>query len=126
MPVNEDLIVFSEFDRDFAYKATLQLLDKYQPDAIFAVSDRLAIGALLALRTRGVQLPQEVAIVGFNDETIMSLLTPAVSSVAQPAFEMGRTATKLLIEQINSDTLMPPRTIIVKPELIVRESLIRR
>ncbi len=126
LPVCEDLIVFSEFDRDFAYQATLQLLDNYQPDAIFAVSDRLAIGALLALRTRGVQVPTEVALVGFNDEPVVSLLTPAVSSVAQPAFEMGRMATKLLIEQINSDTPMPPRTIIVKPELMIRESSLRR
>ena len=126
LPVDEHLIVFSEFDRDFAYRATLQLLDDYQPDAIFAVSDRLAIGALLALRARGVRVPEEVAIVGFNDEPVVSLLTPAVSSVAQPAFEMGRMAAKLLIEQINSDTPMAPQTIVFTPELIIRASSVRQ
>ena len=126
LPVNDDLIVFSEFDRDFAYRATLKLLDDYHPDAIFAVSDRLAVGALLALRTRGVRVPEDVALVGFNDEPVVSLLTPAVSSVAQPAFEMGRTATKLLIEQINSDTPMAPQTIVFTPKLMIRASSMRQ
>lgn len=126
LPVDENLIVYSEFDREFAYRATLQLLDDYRPDAIFAVSDRLVVGALLALRTRGVRVPEEVALVGFNDEPVVSLLTPSVSSVAQPAYDMGRMATKLLIQQINSDTSLPPQTIVVKPELVIRESSVRK
>ena len=127
IPVEDELIVYSEFDRDYAYSCTLDLMDRpNRPDAIFAVSDRLAVGALLALKERGVQVPQEVALVGFNDEPLVSLLTPAISSIAQPAFEMGRVAAKLLIEQMNSEATLPYRTVMLNPTLIKRESSLRK
>lgn len=127
LPIEEDLIVYSEFDRDYAYSCTLDLLDSPNPpDAIFAVSDRLAVGALLALKERNVQVPKEVALVGFNDEPLVSLLTPSITSIAQPAFEMGRVAAQLLIEQMNSDSTLPSRTVMLKPTLIKRESSLRK
>jgi len=123
LPIIEELITHGEFDREHAYRATLQLLDgEVRPDAIFAMSDRLAVGALLALRERGVRVPEEVALVGFNDEPVMSLLTPSVSSVAQPAFDMGKVAAQLFIEMLNSDQSLPPQTVVLKPTLVVRES----
>lgn len=127
LPIEEELIVYSEFDRNYAYSCTLDLLDMPNPpDAIFAVSDRLAVGALLALKERGVQVPNEVALVGFNDEPLVSLLTPAISSIAQPAFEMGRVAAQLLVELINSEGALPYRTVTLKPSLIKRESSLRK
>jgi DNA-binding LacI/PurR family transcriptional regulator len=126
-PIVEKLIVHCEFDREHAYRATLQLLDSSpRPDAIFTVSDRIAVGALLALRERGVRVPDEVALVGFNDEPVASLLTPALSSVAQPAFEMGKLAAQLFVEQLNSDLLRPFQQVILKPFLVVRESSLRK
>jgi DNA-binding LacI/PurR family transcriptional regulator len=123
LPIDEDLIVHCEFDQAHAYSATEQLLDRVQrPDAIFAVSDRLAIGALLALRHRGLRVPEDVALVGFNDEPVARLLTPGLSSVGQPAFEMGKVAAQLFLEQLNSESVIPPRTITLKPTLVVRES----
>jgi DNA-binding LacI/PurR family transcriptional regulator len=127
IPIEEDLIVYSEFDRDYAYSCTLDLMDRPdRPDAIFAVSDRLAVGALLALKNKGVQVPNEVALVGFNDEPLVSLLTPSITSIAQPAFEMGRVAAQLLIEQMNSDAALPYRTVMLKPTLTKRESSLRK
>ncbi|MFB9291863.1 LacI family DNA-binding transcriptional regulator [Persicitalea jodogahamensis] len=127
IPIEEELIVYSEFDRDYAYSCTLDLLSRpNRPDAIFAVSDRLAVGALLALKEKNVQVPEEVALVGFNDEPLMRLLTPAVSSVAQSAFDMGRTAAQLLIEQMSSETTLPHRTVMLKPTLIKRDSSLRK
>lgn len=127
IPLEQELIVYSEFDRDYAYSCTLDLIDSPNPpDAIFAVSDRLAVGALLALKERGIQVPNEVALVGFNDEPLVSLLTPAISSISQPAFEMGRTAAQLLIEQMNSEGTLPYRTVTLKPTLIKRESSLKR
>ncbi|GAB3873848.1 LacI family DNA-binding transcriptional regulator [Hymenobacter segetis] len=127
LPVNEDLIIHCEFDQAHAYRATEQLLASgQQPDAIFTVSDRLAIGALLALRHRGQRVPEDVALVGFNDEPVASLLTPTLSSVSQPAFEMGKVAAQLFLEQLNSESILPPRTIVLKPVLVVRESSLKR
>lgn len=127
LPVEEDLIIHCEFDQAHAYRATEQLLDGDQrPDAIFTVSDRLAIGALLALRHRGRLVPADVALVGFNDEPVASLLTPTLSSVGQPAFEMGKVAAQLFLEQFNSEAVLPPRTIVLKPTLVVRESSLKK
>ncbi|RYY09736.1 MAG: LacI family transcriptional regulator, partial [Cytophagaceae bacterium] len=126
LPVEEGLIVHCEFDQAHAYRATEQLLDGDQrPDAIFTVSDRLAIGALLALRHRGRRVPADVALVGFNDEPVASLLTPTLSSVGQPAFEMGKVAARLFLEQFNSEAVLPPQTIVLKPTLVVRESSLK-
>jgi LacI family transcriptional regulator len=127
MPIDESLIVHCEFDQAHAYRATEQLFASgLQPDAIFTVSDRLAIGALLALRRGGRRVPEDVALVGFNDEPVASLLTPMLSSVSQPAFEMGKVAAQLFLEQLNSEKIIQPRTITLKPVLKVRESSLKR
>ncbi|WP_025762050.1 LacI family DNA-binding transcriptional regulator [Dyadobacter tibetensis] len=127
LAIDESLIVFSEFDREFAYRSTLALIDSpNRPDAIFGVSDRLIVGAQLAIKERGLRIPEDIALVGFNDEPVVSLLTPPISSVAQSAFEMGRMAAKLLVEQLNSEHILPSQTIMLKPTLIKRASSIRK
>ena len=127
LPVDEQMIIHCEFDQAHAYRATEQMLDSgLHPDAIFTVSDRLAIGAMLALRHRGQRVPEDVALVGFNDEPVASLLTPTLSSVSQPAFEMGKVAARLFLEQINSESITAARTITMKPALMVRESSLKR
>jgi DNA-binding LacI/PurR family transcriptional regulator len=124
--VDESLIVHCDFNQDSAYRATQQLLTRTLPDAIFTVSDRLALGAMLALKERGLRIPEDVAIVGFNDEPIMSLMTPKLSSVTQPAFEMGRRATRLFIEQIHAEGKPDVETIVLKPQLMIRESSLKK
>jgi DNA-binding LacI/PurR family transcriptional regulator len=125
LTVDESLIVHCDFNQDSAYRATQQLLNRSLPDAIFAVSDRLALGVMLALKERGLRIPEDVAIVGFNDEPIMSLMTPKLSSVTQPAFEMGRRATRLFIEQIHAEGKPDVETIVLKPQLMIRESSLK-
>jgi LacI family transcriptional regulator len=71
-------------------------------------------------------VPEDVALVGFNDEPVASLLTPMLSSVSQPAFEMGKVAAQLFLEQLNSEKIIQPRTITLKPVLKVRESSLKR
>lgn len=123
LKIDESLIFHCDFNQESAYQATVQLLGKRNPpDAIFAVSDRLALGAFVAIKDKGLRIPQDVAIVGFNDEPVMSLLTPKISSVAQPAFEMGRRAARLFIEHIHAEGSPEIETIILKPQLMVRES----
>jgi DNA-binding LacI/PurR family transcriptional regulator len=126
LSVDESLIVHCDFNQESAYRATQQLLTRSSPDAIFTVSDRLALGAMLALKERGLRIPEDVAIVGFNDEPIMSLMTPKLSSVTQPAFEMGRRATRLFIEQIHAEGKPDAETIVLKPQLMIRKSSLRK
>jgi DNA-binding LacI/PurR family transcriptional regulator len=125
LTVDESLIVHCDFKQEAAYHAMMQLLNRTQPDAIFTVSDRLALGAIVALRERGLRIPEDVAIVGFNDEPIMGLMTPTLSSVFQPAFEMGRRAARLFIEHIHAEEKPNIETIVLKPQLMIRDSSLK-
>ena len=124
LEIDESINIHGEFDRSYAYQTVKQLLLRTEgkPDAFFAVSDRLAIGAFQAIKDLGLSMPQDIGLVGFNDEPIMSLLTPTVSSISQPAFEMGKMAARLFIEQLNSDSNESTRVEIFNPKLQIRES----
>jgi LacI family transcriptional regulator len=122
-----ELIIHCDFNQEYAYNATMDLLkSKNRPDAIFTISDRMAIGAMLAIKEKGLSMPKDIGLVGFNNEPVTRLVTPAISSVEQPAFEMGKTAAKLFIENLHkSDDDMDDTEIILKPKLVIRESSLR-
>jgi len=96
------------------------------PDAIFATNDPVAMGAMQAIRAKGLKIPGDIAVVGFSNWLFSSMMDPPLSSVDQPGFEMGQEATKLLIRQIemkSKENLDPqPETKILKTRLVVRES----
>ncbi len=117
-----DLIIHCDFNQDYAFVATEELLaTKKRPDAIFTISDRMAIGAMLAIKEKGLRMPQDIGLVGFNNEPLTNLLTPRISSVDQPAFEMGKVAAKLFIESVHNNDMSHIEEVL-KPKLCVRES----
>ncbi len=121
-----DLIIYCDFDQNYAYVATRELLQmKKRPDAIFTISDRMAIGAMLAIKEKGLQMPQDIGLVGFNNEPVTSLVTPGISSVEQPCFELGKMAAKLFIETMHNNEDMSEVEVVLKTKLIVRESSLR-
>ena len=121
------LIVHCEFNQQYAFLATKELLSlKKRPDAIFTISDRMAIGAMLAIKEKGLKMPGDIGLVGFNNEPVVSLVTPAISSVDQPAFEVGKIAGKLFIERLHNDKDMSKVEEVLKPKLIIRESSQRK
>jgi DNA-binding LacI/PurR family transcriptional regulator len=123
---DKELIIYCDFNQDYAYLATKELLSmKKRPDAIFTISDRMAIGAMLAIKEKGLKMPHDIGLVGFNNEPVTSLVTPGISSVDQPAFELGKIAAKLFIEKMHRDTDMSQVEEVLKPKLIVRESSLR-
>src|SRR5919112_758198 len=78
----------------------IQLPNK--PDAIFSATDRLTTGCLTTIQKAGLRIPEDIALVGFTNLRVAGLLNPALTSVQQPAFEMGQMATDLLIHLIES------------------------
>lgn len=121
------LIIHCDFNQDYAFFATEELLSmKKRPDAIFAISDRMAIGAMLAIKKRGLNMPKEIALVGFNNEPNVSLVTPGISSVEMPLFEIGKAAAKLFIETMHHPEQIAFETKVFNPKLIVRESSVRK
>lgn len=118
-----DLIIHCDFNQHYAYLATQELLSmKRRPDAIFTISDRMAIGAMLAIKEKGLKMPHDIGLVGFNNEPVTSLVTPTISSVDQPAFELGKMAGKLFIEVLHNNSDMSGVEEVLKPKLIIRES----
>jgi len=71
-------------------------------DAIYTVNDLVALGAYQELRIRGYKIPDDIALIGFNDSSVLALLDPPLTTVSQPGFEMGVRAAEILIEQINN------------------------
>lgn len=117
------LIMHCGFNQDSALAAARELLaSKDRPDAFFTISDRLALGAMQAIKEKGLSMPDDVGLVGFNNEPVMNLVTPRISSVDMPAFEIGKAAAKIFIQVLNNDGLPDQEELILKPRLFVRTS----
>ncbi|MGF1635747.1 MAG: LacI family DNA-binding transcriptional regulator [Cyclobacteriaceae bacterium] len=110
------------------YKAALKLLNSDKnPDAFFAVNDLAAIGAMKAIKSKGLRIPEDVAIVGFSDDpTITELMDPPLTSVLQPGFEMGMLATRMLLEAIDKKENAKIRNEVLRTELMIRASSKRK
>ena len=110
------------------YAAAKQLLElDSPPDGIFVSNDIGAIGAMKAIKAKGLQIPKDVAVVGFSDWQISSMVEPSLTSVSQPGFEMGQTAAKLFIDQMaNKGKEYTPQTKVLKTKLVIRDSSLRK
>ncbi|WP_426506274.1 LacI family DNA-binding transcriptional regulator [Dactylosporangium sp. McL0621] len=93
-----------------------------RPTAVFCANDLLALGVLQEMTQRGVRVPQDVAIVGYDDIEFAAAAAVPLSSVRQPREQLGRTAAALLLEEIEDDGRHEHRHVVFQPELIVRDS----
>jgi LacI family transcriptional regulator len=113
---------------DFGYEVAGQALralwkKNLRPDAVFCFADILAIGVLHAAHQMNINVPGELAIAGFGNDDTGRFITPSITTMSQPSFEMGQMAAEMLLEEINSEEdVFEYKTRIIKPELIVRES----
>ena len=107
-------------------KAMQNLIDAdVLPEAVVCVNDPTASGVMKTLRKNGLKIPNDVAVVGFTETKTADLLDPPLTSVAQPTFEMGQIAAKLLLDQINSNNTFVPQTIVLNGRLNIRESSVK-
>ena len=109
-----------DFSESSGYDAMQHLL-AHDPDAVFVASDTMALGALRALRDRGLQVPQDVAIVGFDGLQGSESAVPALTTIRQPVAETGSRAVHLLNDLVGGVTSTPV-TEVMPVELVVRES----
>lgn len=132
LPADESMIIICPTGSlEEGRNATDKLFASGQsPDAIFANNDMLAMGAMQAIKQKGMNIPNDVAVVGFSNWFFSALMDPPLSSVDQPGFEMGQEAAKLLIRQIEKqdkdDETISPETRVLKTRLIIRESSLRK
>lgn len=120
VPVYEQYLMYVGVQQDRARMGVNYLLSlKEKPDAIFAVNDPIAIGAMMELKKRGLRVPEDVAVVGFSESPVGRILD--LTSVSQPTQEMGHMAAELLLRKIN-DQDSPPETKIFDAPLNIRNS----
>jgi LacI family transcriptional regulator len=108
-------------------QAMLQLLESYpEMDAVFVANDQMALGALHAVREKGLRVPEDLAVVGFDGIAESAYYCPPLTTVYQDLRELGRTAVQELVGVIEAnrrgETAVPPKTVSLLPELVVRES----
>ena len=97
------------------------LVGETRPDAVFAVSDTLAAGAMAAIQQAGLRIPQDIAVVGFDGSELADMVSPPLTTLAQPSREIGRRACELVLQKIiRPDS--PPQCVIMQGELVVRAS----
>lgn len=122
LTLTPDLIVEGDLTLESGMRAAERMMSLHQPPtAIFALNDRMAIGALQYLRSQGWQVPQEISVVGFDDVPVARLYQPPLTTVRQPSLEMGQQAARLLFEILeNQNSLSQP--VALPTELVVRDS----
>ena len=122
LPYKEEIIRYGEFDGRSGFRAMKELLALAQPPtATFVASDEVAVGALAALHQQGVTVPDEMAIVGFDDIPVARFLVPPLTTVRLPAYELGVRAADMLIRTIEGQEVTDNQ-VLLRTQLMVRES----
>lgn len=111
------LVEYGDFTPSSGTAAMLRLLDRGVPiDAVVAANDQMAVGAYAAIRERGLRVPEDVAVVGFDDNYLGQTATPPLTTVHQPSVELGTTMAEVLVkliagEPVNQATILPTRLV---------------
>ncbi|MEM9325160.1 MAG: LacI family DNA-binding transcriptional regulator [Bacteroidota bacterium] len=128
MPIDEELILPCDFSMESGAECTERLMSlTHPPDAAFVVSDSAAFGAIRYLQDRKLRIPEDLALVGFTNEPLSSLVNPPLTTVSQPSREIGRAAAELFLAQLDQEPEdRTPSHKILKPELVIRESSLKK
>lgn len=122
--IDEKLIVGDSFGEENGYiEMKLLLKLKEIPTAVFASSNLISLGALRALSEEGLKVPDDMSMISFDDQPYSKLLETPMTTVSQQNAQIGRIATKLLIDQIESQRQFEPQGILLPTKLIVRNSV---
>lgn len=120
---DETLVEFGSFHSEFGYNAVLSLLGKKCSfDGIYASNDMIAVGAMQALKSCGYRIPEDIKVIGFDDIYLSALVTPTLTTIHQPVFEMGSTASRILIDYLSNKTKSETPVVCFDTRLIERES----
>ncbi|MBD3226243.1 MAG: substrate-binding domain-containing protein [Caldithrix sp.] len=124
LPLIDDLIVEAGFDEAGGYKAMLQILNysrEEYPNAVMTVNDPVAFGAMQAILERGLRVPEDIAIVGIVDDIRAELMPSPLTTIRQPAHDLGVRALQKLLAHIENKN-EPVEDIVIDTEIVIRES----
>lgn len=119
--LKKENIIEGQYKYEWAYEFVKNLCE-INFSAICCANDLIAIGAIQALRERNLKVPQDISVVGFDDIQTASLIDPSLTTIRQPAYDMGKKASEILINSLKDESIETVGEIIFKPQLIVRNS----
>jgi DNA-binding LacI/PurR family transcriptional regulator len=124
---DSDLVQATDLTRRGGSAAMFRVLNNNRLEftAVSACTDLVALGAVEALKVSGIRVPQDVSVVGFDDESFSALVEPTFTTVSKPRYQMGVTAGRLLLDRIDGQYSGPPRTVTVQTALVTRGSSAR-
>jgi len=123
IPYDPTLTVKGNYDLESGYKGMHILLKKSEiPTAVFCLNDDMAVGAMKSISEKGLKIPDDISIIGFDDSIFVAYLTPALTSVSRPIEQMGAKGTKILLDMINGEH-QNTETIYLRTELKIRDSV---
>lgn len=121
MESNPEWIQFGDYFEDSGYQQMLHILNaEALPEAVFAISDMMALGAIKAIKEKGLRVPEDIKVIGCDDIDACRYSEPALATVKQDQLEIGERAAKILHDLINGQKVAP--YYLVDPEIVIRES----
>lgn len=128
IPFEESLLILTDLSEKAGAEAAMQILKmKPMPDGVFITNDFVAAVCMRTLKEHGILIPQDIAVVGFNNDVIGKLIEPALTTVNYPGADMGDIAARNLISHLKGiSNIHQTNTIIVRSELIVRNSSLKK
>lgn len=126
IPFDNRFVFSGDLKRETGYKITKRLIaDQHFPRALFVENDLMALGTIQGIKESGLRVPDDIAVVGFDDISFASFPEIGLTTVRQPKYEMGKLAANILLDSIIKSTKEPKKHIL-EPKLIVRTSSCRR
>jgi LacI family transcriptional regulator len=125
---DESLVLEGDLQLEDGRKSMQHLLQlPVMPDGIFSASALGAVGALQVLKENGISVPNQVAIIGFSNELYTSFIEPSISTIEQHSERIGNAAAEIFLQEIlNRNTKFIPQKIVLKPELLIRKSSLKK
>lgn len=126
IPVKEDFIENGEYTLNGGYKAVKKLLSKREIDALFISNNVMTVGALIAISELNINIPEDIGIVGFDDIELAPLLKCPLTTISQPTYLIGVNSAQVLIRRLQGKGRKEREIVVLKPQLIIRESSKRK
>jgi LacI family transcriptional regulator len=125
IPAREEWILFSGFSQQCGEEDMNHLLQlSCIPDSVFAVNDRKAVGAIKSVKKHGLDVGKDIGIIGFTNDPISTIIEPELTTIEEPAFDIGKKSCELLIKHIKNKLFLP-KLVVLPSSLIERSSCLK-
>ncbi len=123
LPVNENLIKIGDFKEKSGYEGMKSLLEMNKDiSAVYVASSKMTYGAIKAIKEKGLQIPKDISLVGFDIHDVSGLITPSITTVLQPEERIGKVAGELMLKRLQDSDERYSQKIVLEPEILIRDS----